>query len=52
MPFTRTGPYEFDVPRAATAGGSVSLACHGALGVGGMGRCCQMVEVWLLRKES
>lgn len=48
---TQTAPYEFSVPYAATKGGSVVLSCHGPLGAGGMGRCCQMVEVWLLKKS-
>jgi hypothetical protein len=46
---TQTAPYEFSVPQEATKGGSVTLSCHGPLGVGGMGRCCQMAEVWLLK---
>ena len=41
--------YTFSVPRRATQGGSVRLTCHGPLGVGGMGRCCQISEVWLLK---
>ena len=41
--------YTFSVPRSATQGGSVRLTCHGPLGVGGMGRCCQISEVWLLK---
>ena len=44
-----TRPYEFTVPHTATKGGSVKLECHGPLGVGGMGRCCQIAEVWLLK---
>ena len=47
---TTTTPYEFSVPQAATKGGSVTLSCNGPLGAGGMGRCCQMAEVWLLKK--
>ena len=49
---TATAPYEFPVPHAATQGGAVSLSCRGPQGVGGMGRCCQIVEVWLLKTAS
>lgn len=44
-----TGSYEFDVPQTTTKAGSVKLECNGPLGVGGMGRCCQIAEVWLLK---
>jgi hypothetical protein len=43
-----TAAFEFAVPQSATRGGQVQLDCHGPQGVGGMGRCCQIAEVWLL----
>ena len=41
----------FPVPRAATAGGSLSLSCGQRKGTGGTGRTCNIAEVWL-RKAS
>jgi hypothetical protein len=41
---------EYDVPRAATAGGTLTLAWSGEPGLGGNGRGCQVSEVWLIRK--
>jgi hypothetical protein len=42
-------PLEFDVPREATRGGSLTLIWHRELGLGGDGRGCQVAEVWLMR---
>jgi hypothetical protein len=44
------GPLEFDVPRAATAGGSVTIQCQQPEGSAqnGNGRGCQISEVWLV----
>jgi hypothetical protein len=44
-----TAAFEFAVPQSATRGGKVQLDCHGPRGTGGMGRCCQISEVWLLK---
>jgi len=46
----QTQPFEFAVPRAATEGGTLRLRCHGPAGTGGSGRCCQIAEVWVLRR--
>jgi hypothetical protein len=43
-------PVEFDVPAAATAGGTLTLVWTPEPGAGGPGRGCQVCEVWLLRK--
>jgi len=43
-------PVEFDVPRAATAGGQLTLSWTQEPGRGGNGRGCQVAEVWLIRK--
>ena len=42
-------PIEFDLPRAATAGGQLTLEWHGEPGLGGNGRGCQVSELWLLK---
>jgi hypothetical protein len=43
---------EFDVPRAATVGGSLSLKWFGTPGLGGNGRGNQVAEVWLIRQNN
>lgn len=45
-------PVEFDIPAAATAGGSLTLDFTQEPGRGGAGRGCQVAEVWLIRQES
>jgi hypothetical protein len=45
-------PVEFDVPRAATAGGRLTLSWTQDPGRGGNGRGCQVAEVWLIRKAE
>jgi hypothetical protein len=44
-------PLTFDIPRAATSTGVLSLSWTQEPGVGGSGRGCQVAEVWLLRKR-
>ena len=41
-------PIEFEIPREATAGGTLSLKWYGTPGLGGNGRGNQVAEVWLL----
>lgn len=41
-------PLEFDIPQAATHGGTLTLSWHRELGLGGNGRGCQVAEVWLI----
>lgn len=41
---------EFDLPRAATAQGTLSLEWTGEPGIGGNGRGCQVSELWLLKR--
>jgi hypothetical protein len=43
-------PVEFDIPHAATRGGSLTLTWYQEPGRGGNGRGCQVAEVWLLRR--
>jgi hypothetical protein len=43
-------PVEFDVPAAATAGGTLTLTWTPEPGIGGPGRGCQVCEVWVLKK--
>jgi hypothetical protein len=43
---------EFDIPRGATAGGSLSLKWFGTPGLGGNGRGNQVAEVWLIRQNN
>lgn len=43
-------PLEFDLPRAATAGGELRLRWYREPGLGGNGRGCQVAEVWLMVK--
>ena len=40
-------PVEFDIPKAATADGTLALAWRQEPGSGGAGRGCQVAEVWL-----
>ncbi|TAM84028.1 MAG: hypothetical protein EPN47_03705 [Acidobacteria bacterium] len=42
-------PLEFEVPRAATATGNLTLTWHRETGLGHNGRGCQVAEVWLIR---
>ncbi|HOX38624.1 MAG TPA: hypothetical protein PL033_11595 [Candidatus Brocadiia bacterium] len=42
-------PLEFDIPREAVSGGSLTLTWTGEPGRGGNGRCCQVAEVWLIK---
>jgi hypothetical protein len=42
-------PIEFDIPRQATAQGSLELSWHAEPGRGGNGRGCQVAEVWLIK---
>ena len=43
-------PVEFDIPREATRGGTLTLEWTRPAGLGGNGRGCQVSEVWLVRK--
>ena len=43
-------PVEFDIPREATAKGTLDLSWYRESGLGGNGRGCQVAEVWLIRK--
>jgi hypothetical protein len=43
-------PIEFDIPRAATAQGELTLSWYREAGLGGNGRGCQVAEVWLIKK--
>jgi hypothetical protein len=43
-------PVEFDIPKAATRGGDLTLEWTREPGQGGNGRGCQVAEVWLIRK--
>lgn len=45
-------PVEFDVPRAATADGTLDLTWSQEPGRGGNGRGCQVAEVWLIRARN
>ena len=42
-------PLEFEIPRAATADGRLTLAWRAEPGIGGAGRGCQVAEVWLIK---
>ncbi len=44
-------PVEFDIPRAMTAGGPLSLKWYGTPGLGGNGRGNQVAEVWLIKQK-
>ena len=41
---------EFDIPKAVTADGKLTLTWHGEPGRGGNGRGTQVAEVWLMKK--
>ncbi len=43
-------PLEFEIPRQATATGTLELTWTGEQGLGGNGRGCQVAEVWLIKK--
>jgi hypothetical protein len=43
-------PVEFDIPKRATAGGTLTLSWYQEPGRGGNGRGCQVAEVWLMKK--
>jgi hypothetical protein len=43
-------PIEFDIPRAATAQGTLDLSWYREAGLGGNGRGCEVAEVWLMKK--
>ncbi len=43
-------PLEFDVPREATAGGTLKLKWYREAGLGDAGRGMQVAEVWLMKK--
>ncbi|HZW31899.1 MAG TPA: hypothetical protein VFF52_14400 [Isosphaeraceae bacterium] len=45
-------PVEFDVPRGATADGTLELVWTQEPGRGGNGRGCQVAEVWLIRARE
>ena len=49
MPFR---PLEFDIPKAATASGVLTLSWQGEPGLGGNGRNCQVSEVWLEKGDA
>ncbi len=44
-------PLEFDIPRAATAGGTLELTFSREPGLSGNGRGLEIAEVWLIRKQ-
>lgn len=50
-PFPPT-PLEFDIPKQATQGGTLTLTWFPEPGLGGNGRGCQVSELWLMRKEQ
>ncbi len=43
-------PLEFDIPREATAGGTLDLKWYREAGLGDAGRGLQVAEVWLIKK--
>jgi hypothetical protein len=45
-------PIEFEIPRRATADGSLTLSWTRESGLGGNGRGCQVAEVWLIRSQD
>lgn len=45
-------PLEFDVPKAATSTGTLTLSWLAEPGLGGNGRACQVSEVWLIKKAD
>ena len=44
------GPVEFEIPAAATAGGTLRLSWHREPNLGDNGRGCQVSEIWLIKK--
>src|SRR5262249_5470636 len=42
---------EFDIPKAATSDGKLTLSWYRQAGLGGNGRGCQVAETWLVRKS-
>lgn len=45
-------PLEFDLPKEATKGGTLTLAWYPEPGLGGNGRGCQVSELWLIWEED
>ncbi len=45
-------PVEFDIPKAATAGGELTLTWYQEPGGGSAGRGTQIAEVWLIKKSK
>ena len=45
-------PIEFDVPRAATQGGTLKLTWRNSPGLGRFGKAVQIGEVWLVRRAA
>ena len=45
-------PVEFDIPKAATSEGRLTLTWRQQPGSGGSGRGCQIAEVWLVKKSE
>jgi hypothetical protein len=45
-------PREFEIPREATTGGTLSLKWYGTPGRGGSGRGNQVAEVWLIKQNG
>lgn len=43
-------PLEFDIPPEAHADGALDLSLTGESGTGGNGRCCQVCEIWILKR--
>jgi len=43
-------PLEFDLPQEAYADGKLELTFTAEAGAGGNGRCCQVCEVWILKR--
>ena len=47
-----SAPLEFDIPREATADGTLELAFTGEPGRGGNGRGTDVAEIWLMRRDG
>jgi hypothetical protein len=45
-------PVEFEIPQAATGGGTLTLEWTRTPGLGGNGRGTQVSEVWLIKVEK
>ncbi|MBL9215315.1 MAG: hypothetical protein JNG83_07560 [Opitutaceae bacterium] len=45
-------PLTFDLPRAATQGGQLTLTWNREIGAGGSGKGCDISEVWLIKKPA